>query len=196
MLGKATAVAAVWVAAVFGLAAFGGAASAGTGQGNCGSYLYDTDLYLMLLGGPAITVDPASVAPGASITISLSGWEPGSTVEVAVVDSAGVTHPVGPVTIDGESLGSIVWSVPANVATGPATVQATGIGCLEVQTTVEAAIDVLGDNVPTTPVPTTPSTTGQLPVTGSSTTGPLVGVGAALLVVGAAAVYGARRNRG
>jgi len=191
-IGRTAAVGLVALAAVFGVGMFGGTAGAGTTQGTCGSYLYDTDLYLMLLGGPQVTVTPGSLTPGSSATIQLSGWEPGSTVEVSVVDSAGVTHTVGSVTIDGESIGQIVWVVPAAVAAGPATVQATGMGCLQVETTVQAALEILGSNTPPT---ATSTTVGTLPVTGSSSTGPLVGVGAALLVMGAAAVYGARRSR-
>ena len=181
---------AIWVAAMFGVAAFGGPAGAGTDSGNCASYLYDTDLYLNLLGGPQVTVQPAVVNPGDLVTISLIGWEPDSNVDVVVVDAAGVTHTVGSVTVNGDSTAELVWVVPAGAAVGPATVQATGMGCLEVLTTVETALEVSG-----TPVtPTTTGTTGTLPVTGSNSS-LLIGIGAACMVIGAAAVYGARRQR-
>ena len=105
---------------------------------------------------------------------------------------------VGGIQVDGTGTGQTTWLVPPGTPVGPATVIAVGIDFLEQPSERTRAIAIC-DTAP----PSTPTTadggdgTGQqgtLPRTGSDS-GRLVGLAAALIVIGAAAVYGATRGR-
>ena len=192
--GRVVALSAVLLTSLFGFGAFSGVASAGAPT--CDFYLYDSDLYLICLGGPAIVADPGEVPAGQSVTITLSGWLPNSDVEVSiVVDGTGDVIIVGTVTVDGEGNGTIVWNVPADFPAGPVTVVGDGLDFQEQATTRTDAVLVLQANASTSSTaPGGDNGSGNLPVTGSDS-GFLVGIGAAMIVVGAAAVYGATRSR-
>ena len=78
-------------------------------------------------------------------------------------------------------------TIPSTSTLGEHLVTAT---CGDVQQFIK--VNVLAEQVNNT----TPGVSGgTLPRTGSSNTGPLVGIGAAAMVLGAAFVYGSRRPR-
>lgn len=116
------------------------------------------------------------MAPGESVTVSGDGCSPGAEVTIEFRQD-GVTKLLATVTADDSGAFSAVVTIPVNAQPGPALLVATCNG-----------------HVTVLPLEVVPGG-GALPVTGSSgSTGTLVGVGGALVALGAAAVYGARRR--
>ncbi len=159
---------------------------------SCIDYLSDVNLYLVCSGGPTITVTPGQTTPGSQVLVNLTGWLPGSSVAVSIMCGAS-TVALGNVTIGANAIGEASFTVPATCPLGPTSVSGTGPSMLNEQTTREGPVVLVSSTV-VTPTPTTvPST--NLPVTGSDSTGRLVTLGASLLVIGAAALYGSLRSR-
>ncbi|MCB1031298.1 MAG: LPXTG cell wall anchor domain-containing protein [Acidimicrobiales bacterium] len=118
------------------------------------------------VAGQAVEVVGDSCAPGSTVTFT---WDDGTVL--------------GTTTADDNGEFSTKVTIPANATPGNHTITAT---CGDVEQFI--TVNVLGDSVNNVDQ-------GTLPRTGSSNTGPLVGIGAAALVLGAAFLYGARRPR-
>jgi len=155
---------------------------------SCVDYLSDLNLYLVCSGGPTITVTPGETTPGSQVLVNLTGWLPGSSVAVSIMCGSD-SLALGNVTIGANAIGEASFTVPATCPLGPTSVSGTGPSMLNEQTTREGPVVLVSSAV----VTTVPST--NLPVTGSDSTGRLVTLGASLLVIGAAALYGSLRSR-
>ncbi len=128
--------------------------------------------------GPEIPV--ITVVRGETVDVKGDGCEPGSTVTVTYDDGT----VLGTFTADenGEFVTTI--TIPLSSTLGEHLLTAT---CGDLQQFLN--VNVLAEQVTNNP----PVSNGTLPRTGSDNTAPLVGIGAAALVLGAAFVYGARR---
>jgi LPXTG-motif cell wall-anchored protein len=116
--------------------------------------------------GETITVDGEGCAPGAEVTVT---WDDGTVL--------------GTFTADENGNFTTTITIPANATLGVHLITAT---CGDVEQFIN--VNVLAETVDNVDE-------GTLPRTGSSNTGPLVGIGAAALVLGGAFLYGARRPR-
>jgi LPXTG-motif cell wall-anchored protein len=128
---------------------------------------------------PGEDIPTVTVVRGETVDIKGDGCAPGATVTVTFDDGT----LLGTFTADanGEFVSTI--TIPANATIGEHLITAT---CGDVQQFLK--VNVLGESVDNV-------SPGTLPRTGSSNTGPLVGIGAAAVVLGAAFVYGSRRPR-
>lgn len=152
---------------------------------------------------PVLTADPGEVTPGATVTITGTGFVGGST---AVLEADGVE--IGQVPVDADGSFTFEWTVPADHATGPVEITATD-GCLLISSTVIEVVSTPATTVP--PADTTPADAGTtpgggpsagdtsggsgvLPKTGSQILPAMVG-GLVLLVVGSGLVVLATRRR-
>lgn len=117
--------------------------------------------------------DVITVTPGQTIEVSGSGCAGGDEVTIAI-DGETVTV----VTAEADGTFTARVTIPLDISLGYHTLTAscsTGV-------VLTLTLNVVAS--------------GTLPTTGSSdSTGTIVGVGAALIVLGAAAVYGARQRR-
>lgn len=139
---------------------------------------FDIDAYLAASTGSNDGCSPSSVAVGDTVTCTVHGYNAGDTV-TAILNS----DPV--VVFEGPSTGttfSFSFVVP-QVEVGPHTLEVCGTDTGGEALCRSIALEVVGNEVTT-----------SLARTGSNNTGTLVGVGAALVVLGGAAVYGARRR--
>ena len=132
-------------------------------------------------GGPTTTegdIPQVTVVRGETIDVAGDGCAPGAEVVVTWDDGT----VLGTFTADdnGDFVSTI--TIPSNASLGVHLATAT---CGDVQQFLE--VNVLAETVDNVD-------SGTLARTGSSTTGPLVGVGAAALILGGAFLYGARRN--
>jgi len=120
------------------------------------------------------SIPSVTVVRGQSVDVKGSGCAAGAAVKVTFDDGT----VLGNFTADanGDFVASV--TIPATATVGEHLITAT---CGSVQQFLR--VNVLGESVST------------LARTGTSTTGPLVGIGAAAIVLGAAFVYGARRPR-
>jgi LPXTG-motif cell wall-anchored protein len=117
--------------------------------------------------GETIDVSGKSCAPGAEVVVT---WDDGTSLGTFTADS------------NGNFTASI--KIPANATLGVHLVTAT---CGDVEQFIN--VNVLAETVNST------VGSGTLPRTGSSNTAPLIGIGAAAIVLGGAFLYGARRPR-
>lgn len=157
---------AVLIGALF---AFGGSAVASAqdcGYGGCGSSTTTPDI-------PTVTV-----VRGESIDVTGEGCAPGAEVVVTFDDGT----VLGTFTADANGDFTSTITIPSNATVGVHLVTAT---CGDVEQFLNVNVLGASDNVDD----------GTLARTGSSNTGPLVGIGAAAVVLGAAFLYGARRPR-
>ena len=138
---------------------------------------FDIDAYIAASTGSDDGCSPASAAVGDTVTCTVHGYAAGSTVTATL--SCGPT-----VVFEGPSTGTtftfsyVVPDVPAGDC---------GLEVCGTDTGGEALCRVLGFEVVGNEVT-------NLARTGSNNTGTLVGVGAALVVLGGAALFGARRR--
>lgn len=117
--------------------------------------------------GETIDIAGEACAPGSEVIVT---WDDGTVLDTLTADE------------NGDFVATI--TIPSNATLGVHLVTAT---CGDVEQFIN--VDVLAENVDNVD-------SGTLPRTGSSSnTGPLVGIGAAALVLGGAFVYGARRPR-
>lgn len=138
-------------------------------------------------GGGATTttagsVPTVTVVRGSTVDVSGHGCAAGATVVVTYDDGS----TLGTFTADSNGDFVTTITIPSNSTLGEHLITAT---CGDLQQFLK--VNVLGESVSTSPG----VSSGTLPRTGSSNTGPLVGIGAAALVLGAAFVYGSRRPR-
>ncbi|GAB6939057.1 hypothetical protein JCM11754A_25840 [Isoptericola variabilis] len=120
---------------------------------------------LTLTAAPAITLDPTTVTPGATTTVTGTGFTPDSEVSVQLTDESG--EPVGdPITTTATDVGAIVVpvTVPADAATGDYSVVATDV------TGATAAADLTVIDPAVTADPGTVPAGGATTVTGTGFT--------------------------
>jgi LPXTG-motif cell wall-anchored protein len=172
---KAAVLAGAFVA--LGLTAIGGTAASAqgcTGYG-CTSSTTTTQTSTTLPDDiPTITV-----VRGETVDVSGQGCAPGAEVVVTWDDGT----VLGTFTADANGDFTTTITIPSNATLGVHLVTAT---CGDVEQFIN--VNVLAETVDNVD-------DGTLPRTGSSNTGPLVGIGAAALVLGGAFLYGARRPR-
>ena len=139
---------------------------------------FDIDAYLAATTGSEDGCSPASAAVGDTVTCTVQGYNAGDTVTATLTCGPTVVFE-GPSTGTTFTFSFVVPDVPAGEC---------GIEVCGTDTGGEALCRVLAFEVVGSEVTTT------LARTGSNNTGTLVGVGAALVVLGGAAVFGARRR--
>ncbi len=139
----------------------------------------DTTGYLECFA-PSVT--PTTVAPGGTVQFKGGGYKSNSTVQIQLV--CGTADPVvlGTTTANGEGNVDVTVTIPANTSPGSCQIEGVGVDPNGNPLTV-----VLGITVTT-------ASTGTLPRTGSDT-GEYLGLAIALIALGSAAVWGARRER-
>ena len=120
-----------------------------------------------------------TVVRGETIDVSGEGCAPGAEVTVTFDDGT----VLGTFTADENGDFTTTITIPSTATLGVHLVTAT---CGDVEQFIN--VNVLGETVDNVD-------DGTLPRTGSSNTGPLVGIGAAAVVLGGAFLYGARRPR-
>lgn len=192
----------LWAAglgAMVGSPAAGAAPAQGAPPTDCTGYLSgDLALYLACSAGPRVEVSPATVSTCEQVTVTVDGYLPDSTAQ-AVLESNGTSSPLGPISVSATTAnGTATFPVPGSFPLGPANAVVSGKDMFGNDITKVVPVTVTACGPDTTPAPTTivtgTTTGGSLPVTGSDS-GRLIGIGAGLIVLGAAAVYGARRSR-
>lgn len=124
---------------------------------------------------PGIEVDDSTPEAGDTITVSGEACAAGVGVDIFL---GGVK--VGETVTDSEGKFSVDIEVPENTA--PGTYELTAVGC---------DVEVLGVTITVAAAPGG----AALPVTGSSSTEPLVRTGAVLVAAGAVLVYAVRRRQ-
>jgi LPXTG-motif cell wall-anchored protein len=130
----------------------------------------------------AATADPATVEPGGSTLFTAVSFTPGSTVSV-VICSTPVS--LGTFTVDSTGHVSQTVTIPAGTTLGAHTIAAVGTRTNGLAQVAYAAVDV---------EQATTTSTGTLPTTGSDS-GKLIAMGAALVLLGGAAIFGSTRAR-
>ena len=121
---------------------------------------------ITVVRGETVTIDGEACAPGATVTVT---WDDGTVLGTFIADENGKF--------------STTITIPKNASLGVHLVTAT---CGDVEQFLN--VNVLAETVDTVD-------DGTLARTGSNTTGPLVGIGAAAIILGGAFLYGARRPR-
>lgn len=141
-------------------------------QGN-----FDIDAYIAATTGSEDGCSPASAAVGDTVTCTVKGYAAGTTVTATLTCGPTVVFE-GPSTGTTFTFSYVVPDVPAGDC---------GLEVCGTDTGGDALCRVLGFEVVGNEVT-------NLARTGSNNTGTLVGVGAALVVLGGAALFGARRR--
>ena len=170
---------------------------------DCVGYLSEsTELYLACSAGPQVVVSPATISSCQQVTVEATGFLPNSTADVSL-EANGNSIALGQLSIAATSKGTATFSVPASFPLGPATALTSGTNMVgkPVSPPQASPVTVAACGAPTTAstsyTPTSYSgttTSGSLPRTGSDS-GRLIGIGAGLIVLGGAAVYGSLRSR-
>jgi LPXTG-motif cell wall-anchored protein len=129
----------------------------------------------------AAQADPATLSPGQSTNFTAVGFAPNSDVTIFICST-----PVNLGTFQADSTGrvAVTVTIPAGTTLGAHTLAAVGTRANGLSQVAYAAIQVVS------PAPTT----GTLPTTGSDS-GKLIAMGAALVVLGGAAIFGSTRAR-
>ncbi|MFN8038158.1 MAG: LPXTG cell wall anchor domain-containing protein [Acidimicrobiales bacterium] len=170
---------------------------------DCLGYLSsDLTLYLACSAGPQVEVSPATISSCQQVTVTATGFLPNSTADVTL-EANGTSIALGQVSIGATAGGTATFSVPATFPLGPATATTAGTNMLGKAFSQPSPVTVSACSPDTTPTSSIISTTsiisgtttsGSLPRTGSDS-GRLIGIGAGLIVLGGAAVYGSLRSR-
>ncbi len=127
------------------------------------------------------SVSPSTVAAGGSVTVSGSGFEPGSSLTGTLCCPSSVVG-IGTVVADAAGAYSITSTIPTDAQSGTCTMAVSGAAVGGVKLMVSfGSLVVQGSG-------------GLLPVTGSEI-GTLVGVATALVLAGVGFAYAARRKR-
>ena len=126
-----------------------------------------------------VDIPTVTVVRGETIDVRGEGCAPGAEVVVTWDDGT----VLGTFTADENGDFTTTITIPANATLGVHLVTAT---CGDIEQFIN--VNVLAETVDNVD-------DGTLPRTGSSNTGPLVGIGAAAVVLGGAFLYGARRPR-
>ncbi len=185
----------IGLTAALGLAV--GAGGAASAQTTCTDYLGDINLYLLCPVGPVLTVTPPTTAPGATVGVVATGWLPGSSVAL-VVDCPGPTS-LGSISIGPDAQGHADGVIPATCPPGPHVISGLGFGMLRspfvASVPVVLGCAVAGGTVPAGCPPSPPvPPVDHLVYTGAESAR-LASIGSALVIVGAAALYGSARAR-
>ena len=169
---------------------------------DCVGYLSEsTELYLACSAGPQVVVSPATISSCQQVTVEATGFLPNSTADVSL-EANGNSIALGQLSIAASSKGSATFSVPASFPLGPATALTSGTNMVgkavsppQASPVTVTACGVSPSSTSYTPTSYSGTTTsGSLPRTGSDS-GRLIGIGAGLIVLGGAAVYGSLRSR-
>lgn len=126
----------------------------------------------------ALQLSRSAARPGEPVTARGCGFRPGSQV---TLDFFSQPVQVGTATAGADGGFAITFNIPTSATAGEHTVEATGIDPAGQPRVLSANIQVIGG--------------ADLPRTGSSSTTPLTAAGVGLVLLGTAAVYGARRRR-
>lgn len=141
----------------------------------------------------SLTTTTSEVGPGGTLTISGTGFVPGSEVRLALIGSEGSSISLGTVVADGEGAFSKEVTIPDSVLAGQYTVTATGLDPSGNERVLSIAITVVGGAPPAAGAP--PSRGGiRSAVTGWDPL-PWAVSGIALAVFGAGVVVLAGRRR-
>lgn len=136
-------------------------------------------------GGGPVTVSDTTPTPGQAVTIVASGFQPGTDVTFMLY-----SQPVnlGTATADAAGTATLQATIPANIAPGTHTIEATGTGTDGLPRTVTLQITVVAPGG---------AGVGDLPRTGSDSAIPMsqIAVGAIALGGLMVLVAGKRRNR-
>ncbi|GIU83671.1 MAG: hypothetical protein KatS3mg008_0446 [Acidimicrobiales bacterium] len=131
---------------------------------------------------PVLRISPTDVSPGDTVTIEGSGFPPGVVVPVRMNDDV-----IGRFSTDDAGSFTTEFVIPLGTPTGPVTFSADCGGEILASTTIRVGVAI--------PVGGTPPPGGELPATGSDTTGVLTRVGLALVAVGAIIAAFTRRRQ-
>ncbi len=137
--------------------------------------------------GPSLS--QTTVAPGDTITFSGGGFKGGSEITITVYSTPQV---LGTTVADASGNFSVQVTLPSNLDPGAHRLEASGVDPSGSPLTVSLDFTVVSAGQTSEAGAVTPS--GSLPYTGSDV-GRIVGVGLAAVVVGGAAVWGARRAK-
>lgn len=134
----------------------------------------------------SVTVSQTTVAPGEAITVVGDDFQPGSTVTIALVDSAGTAEVLGSALVAADGTFSAQVTIPADTPPGDYILRVRGFDVDGNERVLDTALAVTGDQA--APVTAGPSLarTGGLLTTGGA-------LAALLLVVGGGAVFASRR---
>lgn len=91
--------------------------------------------------GPPVLLSASVVGPGGSLTLSSSGWLPGSAVDFTLFSDP---ISLGSAAVGSDTSFSATVTIPASVAPGMHTLQVSGIGEDGDPRVTELAIEVLG----------------------------------------------------
>jgi LPXTG-motif cell wall-anchored protein len=145
-----------------------------------------------------VVATPAVTTTCSTITVDVTGFLPSSSADTALeAVGGGTSSPLGAIAVSATTAtGTATFNIPTSFPVGPANVLVTGTDMIgkAVSKAVPVTIDACGSVTPSVTPTAPPSTTGTLPVTGSDS-GRLIGIGAGLIVLGGAAVYGSLRSR-
>jgi len=134
-------------------------------------------------GSAVITVDPVTVTPGGSVTLSGFGFPPNVLVPLFFNDD-----PIGSPVTDENGEFTFVYTVPVDTPAGTFEFSAAcGTFILTSNITITPVIPPTSAPVPTTQAPQ------PLPTTGADSL-PLVQIAAALIVIGGLVLFLARRQ--
>lgn len=128
------------------------------------------------------SAEPSTVSVGQSTNFSATGFAPGSNVE-CVLCSTPVLLGAGPA--DGSGNVNQTFQIPSGTSLGAHTIACSGARANGIRQVAYAPINVVGQGS---------TISGSLPTTGSDN-GKLIAFGAALIVLGGAAVFGSARAR-
>lgn len=135
-------------------------------------------------GSAVISVDPVTVTPGGSVTITGVGFPPNVLVPLFFND-----EPIGSPVTDENGAFTFVYTIPADTPAGTFEFSAAcGTFILTSNITVTPIPPVPGPTTPITQAPTQP-----LPTTGADSL-PLVQIAGALIVVGGLVLFLTRRQ--
>lgn len=137
-----------------------------------------------------ISIDKPTVAPGAAVVITGSGFQAGSTVTLSILNAQNEEIITQTVQADASGNVSATVTVPQG-ASGVMSVSLTGTGTNGNPLTLNGGFTV-ADDAPVDPTPVPVPT--ALPYTGSNTSGLLL-VGSAVALAGAGLVLVSRRAR-
>lgn len=135
------------------------------------------DLELMAIA------EPSELSPGQQTQFDAVGFAPGSEVKIVLCSP---TVDLGTYNAGSDGRESELLTIPAGTVLGAHTIAAVGKKANGLDQVAYAAITVVN--------PSTTSQSGALPVTGSDN-GRTIAIGAALVVLGGAAVFGSAKAR-
>jgi LPXTG-motif cell wall-anchored protein len=138
-------------------------------------------------GGCAIVLSQVTATVGAKLTVTGTGFPPGSTVTFTL-DAAPV---LGTVTADATGTATLVFTLPANTAPGMHVITATGVPPGQCDPSVSTNL-MVSASTQTTP-PTTATSSGTLPRTGTDSA-LLMQIAVLLIAVGGLVTLTARKR--